>query len=363
MGTELPNQKPKEIRYCRACGKVLKYWRSPFCSDECAASGATQPKAEPKQSNPPASIEPTDAQPKVADTRPNGRVSKRGVLNDGAPTKATDELLGAILDDLALGLTEQEACAGNGIAAETFCRWKSLPEFEELRAKAKYHQIKRLLHKQETEPMDWKRWQWRLQVTARDQFGDPTKVGVQINAQFNNGNLGGISQEELADTRKRLDEVDLRRAHWRVGTASDVELRECMIEERDQAQHVIDLIDEGASPDQSTQQDLYQRFHEKGHDRQSPIKEAIGHVTDSNDYHQLAIEDAPLEPGRAIQGTSMRASDMDPSSGQPTAPPEPEPHIRQRDRRTLTGPLSERQQQLAQQRRSGRDDGSGKRPW
>jgi hypothetical protein len=356
MGTEPSNQKPKEIRYCRACGKVLKYWRSPFCSEECAANGGTQPKAEPKQSKPPASIEPTDVQPKVADTRPNGRVSKRGVLNDGAPTKATDETLAAILDDMAqYGMTQQQAAAGHGVSPETFSRWKADPKYEGLRDRAQYIQIKNLMAKFENAPPgEYKRFAWLLEKIYRLQYGDPAKIGVQVNQQFNGSGNPGISQERLEEIRKQLDECDLWQAHWRAGTASDVELRECMIRERDQAQHVINLIDAGTSPDQSTQQDLYQRFHEKSRDRQpEPIKEAIGHVTGGSDYQPLAIVDAP-EPQRATSGTVMRASETDPLSG---AVEPAEPSVK----KPLAGPMSTRQRWQAEER--ARRGGDGKSPW
>jgi hypothetical protein len=355
MGTELPNEKPKEIRYCRACGKVLKYWRSPFCSDECAASGATQPKAEPKQSNPPANIEPTDAQPKVAGTRPNGRVSKRGRLNEGAPSKGTDETLAAILDDIALGMTEEQSAAGHGVRAETFSRWKNQPEYEGLRAKAQYCRIKSLMAKQETEPDDWRRWSWQLERIFKSQYGDPAKIGVQLNQQFNGGGPA-INQTQLEETRKRLDEVALMQAHWQAGTATNSELRKIMIEKIGSCQNVVDCIDAGEIPDAETQQQLYRDFQEKRQDRQ-PIKEAIGHVTGGSDYQPLAIEDAS-EPERAASGgIVMRASEIDPSSGQPTE------YVRQRDKPPPIGPLSERQQQLTQQRRMGRSDGDSKTPF
>jgi hypothetical protein len=353
MSTEPPNQKPKEVRYCRACGKVLKYWRSPFCSDECAASGATQPKAEPKQSKPPVSIEPTDAQPKVAETVPNERVSKRGRLNEGAPTKATDETLAAILDDMAqYGMTQQQAAAGHGVSPETFSRWKADPKYEGLRDRAQYIQIKNLMAKFENAPPgEYKRFGWLLEKIYRLQYGDPAKIGVQLNQQFN-GSGPVIDSARLEEMRKRLDEIDLIQAHWKAGTATNDELRKILIEKIGECQHVVDCIDAGETPDQETQQQLY-RDHEEGRDRREPVQEAIGRVVSPD---LLAIEDAS-EPTTAA--TVTRAGDVDPLSGQPA----PSEHIRQRDRQLAPGPPSERQRMLAQDRRMGRSDGDRKNPF
>jgi hypothetical protein len=228
-------------------------------------------------------------------------------------------------------------------------------DLEELRAKAKHWQIKRLLHKQETEPMDWKRWQWRLQVTARDQFGDPARVGVQINQQINNGPLGW-SEEELAATRKRLDKIDLQHKKLKAGVASDAELREYCVRGIEQYQYFIECLDRGETPDQEDQQQLY-RIHEEKSDRQpEPIRTVEGHVTDSNDWHRLAIKDV-AEPESPVgsESHSMRASDLDPLSGAPT---EPE-HVRQRDRKLAPGPPSERQWQRLEWEKT-RQGGEGK---
>ena len=311
---------------------------------------------------------------------PNGEEPKPK-NKGGRPTKATDELMAAIFDDLSLGMTEEQACAGHDVRADTFSKWKNLPEFAWMRAKAQYCQIKRLIHKQETEPEDWKRWQWRLQCTYRAQFGEPNKIGVQINQQFNDGNLG-ISQTDLEDARKRLDETKRLQQNRKAGVATNAELRETMIRQIEECQHVVDCIDRGEIPSQEDQQKLY-RLHEEGGDRdEEPIREAIGHVVDGK---PLALEDqgglkpAPEQelesrPKRpAPQDHSMRASDMDLSSGQrkrrsdnsgdsqeSQAPPEP--HVRQQDRKPPVGPLSERQRQRLEQEKARRG-GEGKNPF
>ena len=271
---------------------------------------------------------------------------------------------------MSLGMSEVQACAGHDIRPETFSRWKNLPEYESLRAKAQFCRLKGLLTKMENEPGDWRKWAWQLERGQyRTLFGDPTKIGVQLNQQFN-GNQPGISQEGLEETRKRLDEVDLIEQKWKTGIATNVELRKHLVQKRDGFQHLIDCLDAGDVPDQEEQQRLY-LDHEETSDRQqqTPIREAVGRVVGGNE--QLAIEDA-VEPERvASGGTVMRASNMDWSSGQrkrfesggdrqeSQAPPEPE-HVRQRDRKLPNGPPSLRQR-LEQEK--VRRAGDGKMPF
>jgi hypothetical protein len=296
----------------------------------------------------------------------NGKARPKAKRKNGRPAKGTPNRIAAILDDIALGMTEEQAVAGNGVHITTWCDWKNKPEFEGLRAKAQYARLKVLLTKQETDPDDWRRWGWQLERIFRTQFGDPAKIGVQINQQFNNGNSLALSQAELEDARQRLDRMDLLKRKWKMGTSTNAELREIMIKERDELQRAIDCLDAGMTPVEEAQQQLYQIHKESSggpyrqrDDRQSPIRAIEGHVTDSNDHHQLAIEDA-TEPERATSGTSMRASETDPSSGQrqaePTAPPE---HIRQRDRKPQAGPLSLRQSWLQHEKERRGGDGKG----
>jgi hypothetical protein len=350
-------EKPKKVKLCH-CGTPIKFWRNAEC-DECLAVAGKEPERKKRRARQSVS-EPVPKEPVMAETVPNERVSKRGILGEGAPTKKTEELLAAVLEDMSLGMSEAQACGGHDIRPETFSRWKNLPEYESLRAKAQFCRLKGLLAKMEAEPGDWRKWAWQLERGQyRIQFGDPAKIGVQVNQQFNGSGNPGMSQEALEETRKRLDKIELWRAHWKAGTATNAELRDCMVRQRDEAQHVIECLDAGETPDQEEQQRLYRDHEEKSEQRQpSPIREAVGRVVGSGD--PLAIMDSEPELAPRPQDHSMQARDMDPSSGLSESA---EPPIRQRDRPQPIGPLSERQQRLVQQRRSGRDDGSGKNPW
>jgi len=126
----------------------------------------------------------------------------------GRPTKATPELLQAILDDLARGLTREQACAINGVSRSNFSLWELRPEFEDLRARAQAARILALMERKQQYAeahLDWKSVAWDLERTFKDQFADPNKApALQVNQMFNH--LHG-NQAELEEARKRLDET------------------------------------------------------------------------------------------------------------------------------------------------------------
>jgi hypothetical protein len=227
----------------------------------------------------------------------------------------------------------------------------------------------------EQNKLDWRMHAWHLERVAaiREQFGDPNKVGVQINQQFNNGTPGGFNSEELERMRTRLDEIKLRQQKWRSGIATNAELRETMIRQIEQCQHVVDCIDRDETPGHEDQQQLYQDLKQSSaQQEQPPVRSVEGHVVSD----QLAIEDQnrpepetrPQRPSPQIH--SMCASDMYPESGQPrkqseggSAPPGPpaaEPeHVPWRDRKPVIGPLSTRQKWEADEKRRRGSDGKG----
>jgi hypothetical protein len=142
----------------------------------------------------------------VASRQP--RVSKRGVINEGRPTKATPARIKAILRDIALGLTQEQACACNGVHWTTWIDWKNNTEkYPELRAQASARRIKVLLkRKQELadKHLDWKEPAWDLERNHhfKDQFADPAKATLQLNQQINNLVL---TEADLAEARRILD--------------------------------------------------------------------------------------------------------------------------------------------------------------
>src|ERR1700704_2453846 len=299
-GTEQPEQaeatpvepaKPeRKVKLC-ACGNAIRLWRYNEC-DECraAASEPEQPTSVSdespravKRGQPPTQRRAPRNSTAAATGQPenggqygtvrNIRCPKCGTpvntRKGGAPTKATDELLAAILSDMTeYGMTEAQACARHGVRAETFSRWKNLPEHEGLRAEAEAIWIKTKLDRKREladNKLDWKEPAWDLERRFKSQFGDPNKAPtLQINQQFNNGNISP-NQGELEDARKRLDETKRLQQNRKAGVATNAELRETMIRQIEECQHVVDCIDRGEIPSQEDQQKLY-RLHEEGSD-------------------------------------------------------------------------------------------------
>ena len=96
-------------------------------------------------------------------------------------TKATSERIEAILDDIANGLTKEQACTCNGVSATSFREWERRAEFPDLRAKAQGLRIKALLAKQEAaaqagEQWLWKHYTWSLEKIYRSQYGDSSAL-------------------------------------------------------------------------------------------------------------------------------------------------------------------------------------------
>jgi hypothetical protein len=126
----------------------------------------------------------------------------------GRPTKATPELLQAILDDLSRGLTREQACAVNGVSDEQFSQWEKRPEYPGLRARAQATRIRALVQlKAIAGEKDWKSWAWDLERIFPDQFAKPSDSETNINLTQNNNTLNYNDAQSLEDARRALDEV------------------------------------------------------------------------------------------------------------------------------------------------------------
>jgi len=136
--------------------------------------------------------------------RPIKRVSKRGRIWEGRPTKATPERIDAILKAIAKGLTREQACAKNDVSLDQFSEWEKRPEFPGLRAKALASRAESLLDKIEfDDPSGWQRLAWLLERPKcfGNQFVDPTKASVQVNTQQN-----------FVITKEQITEIEAQRA-------------------------------------------------------------------------------------------------------------------------------------------------------
>lgn len=131
----------------------------------------------------------------------------------GQPTKATPERLQAILDDIARGLTIEQACACNGCSHDSFQNWLKKPENLVLRAQSEAARIKDMMQRIEQCGYgngDWKRFQWFLQCKFPAQFGDQSHL--QIFAQQNNYQITDDKAREIdvriVESTKRLTNGD-----------------------------------------------------------------------------------------------------------------------------------------------------------
>jgi hypothetical protein len=134
--------------------------------------------------------------------RRNGRSEKRNGIGN---TKATPARIKAILRDLALGLTREQACAANGCSLDAFQAWEKRPEFADLRAKAQAARIKYLLKAKDQairQKLDWKGIAWDLEKAFRSQFGDLAKL--TIHASQHNWTLPEEKAREIHDREARL---------------------------------------------------------------------------------------------------------------------------------------------------------------
>jgi hypothetical protein len=57
------------------------------------------------------------------------RVSKRGRVGEGRPTKRTPEVVAEIAEAVAIGLTDEEAAVLAGVNPDTMTEWRKDPEF------------------------------------------------------------------------------------------------------------------------------------------------------------------------------------------------------------------------------------------
>jgi hypothetical protein len=129
----------------------------------------------------------------------------------GRPTKATPELLERIVEDIAAGLTDEQACAANGVSVRQLYEWQKKPEFPQLRARKEAARIKDMQARIEacdSGSGDWKRFQWFLKCKFPNQFGDQPLVALtQNNYQ--------ISEERAREIDARVKRL---RGENRVGT-------------------------------------------------------------------------------------------------------------------------------------------------
>jgi hypothetical protein len=141
---------------------------------------------------------------------PNQKQSK---AKRGRPTKASPQLIEAVLADIAVGLTRGWACAAHGISDKTWSNWEKRKDFPMLRARTTGTRVKYLLGRleKETNPGVARSIQWMLERTKayENQFADPSGPKVVVGVTQNNQPVCLIG-DQLEEARTRLDAVKER---------------------------------------------------------------------------------------------------------------------------------------------------------
>ena len=139
----------------------------------------------------------------VADLRPDGgyrvgeerehRVSKRGRVGEGRPTKRTPEVVAKIAEAVAIGLTDEEAAVLAGINPDTMTEWRKDPEFSGAIKRATAERLLMRLERIESGEQGWQGTAWALERLYPQRFARP-EVMNQI-AVVNQG--GKVSTERV----------------------------------------------------------------------------------------------------------------------------------------------------------------------
>ena len=127
------------------------------------------------------------------DREPAHRISKRGRIGEGRPTKRTPEVVAKIAEAIASGLTDREAGLLAGIRHDTMTEWRKDPEFSEAIEKATAERLLTRLERIEAGEQGWQGTAWALERLYPHRFARP-EVMNQI-AVVNQG--GKVSTERV----------------------------------------------------------------------------------------------------------------------------------------------------------------------
>ena len=121
------------------------------------------------------------------------RVSKRGRLGEGRPTKRTPEVVAKIAEAVAIGLTDEEASFLAGINPDTMTEWRKDPQFSGAIKRAGAQRLLMRLERIEAGEQGWQGTAWALERLYPHRFARP-EVMNQI-AVVNQG--GKVSTERV----------------------------------------------------------------------------------------------------------------------------------------------------------------------
>ncbi len=121
------------------------------------------------------------------------RVSKRGRVGEGRPTKRLPEVVAKIAEAVAIGLTDEEASLLAGINPDTMTEWRKDPEFSGAIKRAGAQRLLMRLERIEAGEQGWQGTAWALERLYPHRFARP-EVMNQI-AVVNQG--GKVSTERV----------------------------------------------------------------------------------------------------------------------------------------------------------------------
>jgi hypothetical protein len=159
-------------------------------------------------------------------TSPTRKRSKRGRVNEGRPTKQTDEVVSKIANAIALGLADDEAASLAGISDMTLTTWRRDPEFLGKIKNAVSRRLAMRLSRIETGADGWQGTAWLLERLYPTRFSKP-EIQISLSNSFNqtvNALSITISPEEAKEieakaaperekVRRMVEDYQLRRSN------------------------------------------------------------------------------------------------------------------------------------------------------
>jgi hypothetical protein len=110
-----------------------------------------------------------------ASSRKTGKVSRRGRVSEGRPSKMTAEVTKSIADSISLGLNDEEAAVIADINPETLSLWRKIPEFSEAIQKAVALRLRTRLLLIQNRVDNWPAIGWLLERQYPLRFSKPEK--------------------------------------------------------------------------------------------------------------------------------------------------------------------------------------------
>jgi hypothetical protein len=117
-------------------------------------------------------------------TRPTGKRSKRGILNEGAPTKQTPEVVAKIAYAISLGATDDEAAGYAGISDLTLVTWRKDPAFLSQIKNAVSTRLVMRLAKIESGADGWQGSAWLAERLLPQRYSKP-EVQISLSHAYN----------------------------------------------------------------------------------------------------------------------------------------------------------------------------------